>query len=153
MSKKKVDNEIASNRVAFHNYEVLDTYEAGIKLVGTEVKSLRGGGGNLRDNYVAVKNNEAFLCQASIALYKFGNVFNHEERRDRKLLLHKSEIEKLKKVQLTKGYTIIALGMYLKKGMVKVKIGVCRGKKAHDKREALKKKAQESEVKKVLRDH
>lgn len=150
MSKK---NELVSNRVAYHNYEVLDTLEAGIALLGTEIKSLRDGGGNLQDSYVTIKGGEAWLRQSSIAPYKFGNIHNHEEKRERKLLLHKTEIGRLKKESEVKGLSLIALSFYLnKKGWVKVKIGVCKGKKMHDKRHALKKREQDREVQKTLKN-
>lgn len=150
---EKNSGEIVSNRTAYHNYEVLETYEAGLVLTGTEIKSLRDGGGNLRDNYIAIKEQEAYLLQASIAPYKFGNIHNHEERRERKLLLHKSEIQKLKKESQVKGLTLVALSLYLVKGKVKVKIGVCRGKKLHDKREDLKKKEGMRDIARSLKHH
>lgn len=146
MAKNSTHSELVSNRVAYHNYEVLETLEAGIALLGTEVKSLRDGGGNLTDNYVLIREGEAFLRQAHIAPYSFGNVYNHSEKRERKLLLHKLEIQKLRKKSQEKGLTLIALALYLNKGIVKVKLGVCRGKKTHDKRQALKKKSQEREM-------
>jgi len=137
---RKVEGELVSNRSAYHHYEVEDTLEAGIVLTGTEIKSLREAHGSLQDNYVDIVDNEAFLKQAYIPPYSMGNVHNHEERRDRKLLLHKGEIAKLKKMTQIKGYTLVALSLYLKKGIVKVRLGVCIGKKLHDKRAALKKK-------------
>lgn len=146
MNTRNQTGDLYTYRAAYHNYEVLETLEAGIALVGTEVKSLREGGGNLIDNYITIKGNEAVLKNASIAPYKFGITFGHEEKRDRKLLLHKTEIAKLKKQSEIKGLTIIALAFYLKNGIVKVKIGVCRGKKAHDKRATLKKKDQMREM-------
>ena len=146
MAKKKSDSELASNRVAYHNFEVLETIEAGIVLVGTEVKSLRDGGGILADNYVLIREAEAFLRNVHISPYKFGNVHNHTEKRERKLLLHKLEIERLKRKTQEKGLTLIALALYLKKGNVKVKLGLCKGKKTHDKRAALKKKTQDREM-------
>jgi SsrA-binding protein len=146
MSKRVQEGELVSNRSAYHNYEVLETLEAGIMLQGTEIKSLRLGGGNLQDNYIVIQGGAPFLKLASIAPYKFGNIYNHEERRERKLLLHKHEIQRLKKETQIKGLTLIALSLYLKKGMVKVKIGICRGKKAHDKRAALKKKEHQKEM-------
>jgi SsrA-binding protein len=152
--KKKKDSsgDLVSNRVAYHNFEVLDTLEGGIKLLGTEVKSLRDGGGSLTDNYIFIKNGEAFLIQAFIAQYKFGNLFNHEPKRERKLLLHKSEIIKLKKQNEEKGLTLIALSMYLNKsGFVKVKIGICKGKKLFDKRADLKKKSENLEIARVMK--
>jgi SsrA-binding protein len=144
--------ELISNKVAFFNYEILDTFEAGIVLKGTEIKSLRDGGGNLRDNYVQIKNFEAFLHNVSIAPFKFGNIHNHEELRIRKLLLHKDEIIKLKKLTEIKGHTLVALSFYLKKGRVKVKVGVCRGKKTHDKREDLKKKSQMRDIAQAIKN-
>jgi SsrA-binding protein len=130
--------DLVSNRKAFHDYEILETFEAGIVLLGTEVKSLRSHGGSLQDSYVIFHGREAWLKNSSIAPYKFGNVFNHEERRERKLLLHQRELEKLRSFSDQKGLTLIPLAMYLKNGFVKVKIGVAKGKKAYDKRAALK---------------
>ena len=153
MSKKNNSTDFVSNRQAFHNYEVLETLEAGIALLGSEVKSLRDGGGALQDNYIIIKKNEAWLKNASIAPYKFSNAFGHEERRDRKLLLHKYEIEKLRKKTETKGFTLIGLALYLKNGFVKVKVGICRGKKAHDKRESLKAKEQKREIARALKSN
>lgn len=150
--KKNTSLDLVSNRVAYHNYEVLDTIEAGIKLLGTEVKSLRDGGGILQDNYVTIRKGEAFLVGAHIGHYKFGNLNNHEERRERKLLLHKSEIGKIRKQKEEKGISLIGLSMYMTKtGFVKVKIGLCRGKKLHDKRATLKKKSQEREMNRALK--
>ncbi|NDD58626.1 MAG: SsrA-binding protein [Chlamydiae bacterium] len=107
---KQEDSELVSNRRAFHEYEVLDTYEAGIVLLGTEVKSLRAHGGSLQDSYILVAlNNEVILKNASIAPYKFGNVYNHEEKRERKLLLHKREAFILKQQAQEKGLTLIPL--------------------------------------------
>lgn len=144
--------EIVSNRSAYHHYEVLEIFEAGIVLQGTEVKSLKSSHGNLQDNFITIKGNEAFLKNASIALYRFGNIHNHEEKRDRKLLFHKEEILKLRKLSEVKGHTLIALSFYLKKGIVKVKVGVCRGKKTHDKREDEKKRSQLKEIKQAFKN-
>lgn len=130
--------EIVSNRRAFFDYEILKSYEAGIVLQGTEVKSLRGGGGSLQESYVRILGDEVFLIGSSIALYRHGNIHNHEERRDRKLLLHKSEIDKLKSFVEEKGMTLIALSLYWKEGRVKVSVGCCKGKKQYDKRAAIK---------------
>lgn len=137
---KHQDSELVSNRKAFHLYEILDTWEAGIVLVGTEIKSLRNHGGSLQDAYISIVKGVAILKNASIAPYRFGNLFNHEERRERKLLLHKREILKLQTLSQEKGLTLIPLSMYLKKGIVKVKIASARGKKLYDKRRALKEK-------------
>lgn len=148
----KNNSELAKNREAFFNYEILETFEAGIALQGTEVKSLRDNGCALRDAYVVITNHEAWLKGSSIALYKFGNIHNHEEKRDRKLLLHKREIEKLKKSADIKGFTIIPLAMYLKHGIVKVSIAIGKGKKLYDKREAIKKRDQQRAISKALKE-
>ncbi len=151
MAKAK-NNDLVSNRRAFHDYEVLDTLEAGIVLQGTEIKSLRDHGGNLQDAFIVIDNNEAFLKNASIAPYKFGNTFNHAEKRTRKLLLHKKEISKFKKALEQRGLTIIPLSMYLKKGYVKVKIATARGKKKYDKREAIKKREQSRSIERSMKE-
>ena len=128
------------NRQASHNYFITDTYEAGIALTGTEIKSIRNGKCNIKDSYAIIKNYEAYLLNAHISAYEQGNRFNHEETRTRKLLLHKKEILKLKdKVEL-EGYTLIPLKIYFKNGLAKVSLGVCKGKKNYDKKETLKEK-------------
>lgn len=135
----KPDNELVSNRRAYHDYEILDTYEAGIILLGTEIKSLRNHGGSLQDAYVDIKKGAPWLINSSIAPYSFGNIHNHEERRPRQLLMHKGEIEKLRKQVAEKGLALIPLAIYLnKKGIAKVRIAIAKGKKAYDKRAALK---------------
>ena len=135
----KPTNELVSNRRAFHDYEILDTYEAGIILLGTEIKSLRNHGGSLQDAYVDVKGGGLWLLNSSIAPYSFGNIHNHEERRPRKLLMHKNEIEKLRRQVAEKGLTLIPLAIFRnKKGIAKVRLAVAKGKKAYDKRAALK---------------
>jgi SsrA-binding protein len=144
--------DLVSNRKAFHNYEVLETYEAGIILLGTEIKSLRNHGGNLQEAYVVFHQGDPYLKNASIAPYKYGTHFNHEERRERKLLLHKREIAKLQSLTTEKGLTVIPLAMYLKHGFVKVKLGVARGKKAYDKRAALKKREHDRQIDRSLKD-
>ncbi len=128
------------NRQANHNYFIMDTYEAGIALTGTEIKSIRAGKCNIKDSYAVIKNYEAFLLNAHISPYEEGNRFNHEETRTRKLLLHKKEILKLKDKIEIEGYTLIPLKIYFVKGRAKVLIGVCKGKKNYDKKEALKEK-------------
>ncbi|MBI5272544.1 MAG: SsrA-binding protein SmpB [Chlamydiia bacterium] len=138
---KEPSSELVSNRKAFHDYEVLDTYEAGILLLGTEIKSLRNHGGSLQDAYVDIRQNAAWLINGSIAPYSFGNIHNHEERRPRKLLMHKGEIEKLRKAVAEKGLSIIPLAIFLnKRGYAKVRVALAKGKKAYDKRAALKEK-------------
>jgi SsrA-binding protein len=144
--------DLVSNRKAFHSYEIIDTFEAGIVLLGTEIKSLRSHGGNLQDAYVIFHEGAPYLKNASIAPYKFGNLFNHAERRERKLLLHKREIAKLQSQVAEKGLTVIPLAMYLKHGFVKVKLGLARGKKSYDKRAALKKREHERQIDRSLKD-
>ena len=135
----KSSSEIVSNRRAFHDYEVLDTYEAGIVLLGTEIKSLRNHGGSLQDAYVDIKGQTPWLINCSIAPYAFGSIHNHEERRARQLLLHKREIEQLRKKTAERGFALIPLAIFLNKdGFAKVRIGIAKGKKAYDKRESLK---------------
>ena len=128
------------NRQANHNYFITDTVEAGIVLTGTEIKSIRNGKCNIKDSYAIVKNNEVFLLNAHISHYEKGNIFNHDETRTRKLLLHKKEILKLNDKLILEGFTLIPLKIYFKKGLAKVLIGVCKGKKNYDKRETIKEK-------------
>jgi len=137
---------LAQNKKARHDYFIEDTYEAGIALVGTEVKSCRQAKVNLRDAYVQVKNGEAFVHNMHISPYEKGNIFNRDPMRVRKLLLHKREIEKLLGLSMQKGYTLLALRMYLKRGKVKLAIGVGKGKKLYDKRHDLKEKAVKREL-------
>jgi SsrA-binding protein len=153
MAKNKSDSELVSNRRATHDYEILDTYESGIMLKGTEIKSLRDHGGSLQDAYVLVSDaGDVILKNSSIAPYRFGGVYNHEERRDRILLLHKREIAKIKSLSQEKGLTLIPLAMYLKNGIVKVKIGVARGKRSYDKRAALKEKEHKRAIDRAMKD-
>ncbi len=147
----KHDTELVSNRRAFHDYEVLETFEAGIVLVGTEIKSLRNHGGSLQDSYVLVSDDTVILKNSSIAPYRFGNVHNHEDKRERKLLLHKREILKLKALSQEKGLTLIPLAIYLKNGYAKIKIGVCKGKRTFDKRAALKEREAKRSIDRAIR--
>lgn len=126
------------NRKARYDYEILDTIEAGIVLRGTEVKSIREGRVNLTDSYANIKNGEMFLLNMHISPYSHGNIHNHDERRTRKLLLHKKEIKKLADKVADKGLTLVPLKLYFKKNKVKLSIGLVRGKKTYDKREAIK---------------
>jgi len=138
---KTPSSELVSNRRAGHDYEILETFEAGVALLGTEIKSLRNHGGSLQDAFVDVRSAEVRLMNASIAPYNFGNIHNHEERRPRKLLLHKREIEKIRRQVLEKGLVVIPLSIFLnKKGIAKVKIAIAKGKKLYDKRASLKEK-------------
>lgn len=143
--------ELVSNRRAYHDYEILETYEAGIALVGTEIKSLRAHGGNLAEAYVKVISGELWLIGASIAPYRYGNIHNHEERRDRKLLMHKKEILRLKEIVQQKGLTLIPLNLYLKNGKVKISIGHGRGKKKEDKRQSLIEREKKREMDRAIR--
>jgi SsrA-binding protein len=137
---------IASNKKAFHDYFVLQKAEAGVALTGTEVKSLRDGKANIKDSYVIFKNGEAFLFNAHISAYSHGNLQNHEPERNRKLLLHRREIEKLREQVVEKGLTVVPLRLYFKGGKVKVEIAVVRGKKLYDKRETEKKRELDREA-------
>ncbi len=139
------------NKKAYFDYYIEKEIEAGIELLGTEIKSLRKNSGQLRDSYVIIKNNEAYLLNMYIAKYDEGNIFNHEETRTRKLLLHKKEINKLKEAVSQEGYSIVPLKVYLKNGYVKVLIGVARGKKNYDKRASLKEKTEKREAKSIFR--
>ena len=138
---KKFDPVFAENRKARHDYTVLETIECGIVLTGTEVKSVRHGEVSLAGAYGAVLKGELWLLGADIAAYKFGNRFNHEPKSQRKLLVHAKEIRELQLKTEAKGLTLVPLKVYLKRGKIKVDLGVCRGKQAHDKRDALKQKA------------
>ena len=137
----KFNPTLAENRKARHDYTVLDTVECGMVLTGTEVKSVRRGGVSLAGSYAAVLKGELWLVGADISAYEFGNRFNHDPKRDRKLLVHAKEVRDLKMKSEAKGLTLVPLKIFLKRGRVKVELGVCRGKALHDKREALKKKA------------
>lgn len=146
-------NELVSNRKARHDYEILETFEAGLVLVGTEIKSLRNHGGSLQDAYIDVRGNEPLLVNSSIAPYSFGNIHNHEEKRPRKLLLHKREVEKLRRTITEKGLVAIALSIYLnKKGIAKVKVAIAKGKKAYDKRASLKEREHKRSIQRALED-
>lgn len=134
------------NRQANHNYFVIDTYEAGIALTGTEIKSIRMGKCNIKDSYAIIKNSEIYLLNAHISAYDKGNIFNHEETRTRKLLLHKKEILKLMNNVNLDGYTLIPLKIYFVKGRAKVLLGVCKGKKNYDKKETLKERDIQREI-------
>jgi SsrA-binding protein len=143
---------IATNRKALFNYEILEKVEAGVVLVGTEVKSIREGGLNFRDSFVDFRKGELFLIGCRIGPYSHGNLMNHAEDRDRKLLLRKREILKLGGRVTERGLTLVPLKAYLKKGRVKLEIGLARGKKSHDKRETLKRKDLERETQQAVRE-
>ena len=141
MAAEKGKKAIASNKKAFHDFFIEETYECGIELVGTEVKSLRAGKVNLRDSYAMIRGGEAFLCGVHISPYEQGNRFNHDAIRDRKLLLHKREIMRLLGYIQQKGLTLVPTELYFSNGRVKVELGVARGKKLYDKRETEAKKS------------
>lgn len=153
MSKGSQGPELVKNRKARFNYEIIDTFEAGIALKGTEIKSLREGGGSLQEAYIKIIKSELWLVGASIAPYKFGNIHNHEETRDRKLLMHKREIERLRIATQEKGFAIIPLSLYLKKGRVKVKIATGKGKKTIDKRDTIKERDVKRSMDRAMKDH
>jgi SsrA-binding protein len=145
------DRSIATNRRARHEYEILETVEAGIVLRGTEVKSLRGGLVNFKDSYASVRNGEGWLLGCHISPYSHGTDANHEPERDRKLLLHKREIARLGGKISEKGLTMVPLRLYFKDGRAKVEIGLARGKKLHDKRATIKEREALREVAKEVR--
>ncbi len=138
------------NKKANFNYEILEDIEAGIALTGTEIKSIRSGKADIKDSYVRIKNNEAYILNMYIAKYEEGNQFNHEETRERKLLLHKKEIKNLKKESEKDGISLIPLKIYIKKGKAKVLVGTGKGKKLYDKKESIKKRDLEREARKYL---
>jgi len=137
-----------SNKKATYDYFVEETYEAGVVLKGTEIKSIRKGSANLQDSYAAIKKSEIYLLNMYIAHYVEGNQFNHEERRTRKLLLHKNEILKISNKINAEGYTLVPLKLYFKANKVKILLGVAKGKKTFDKRETIKKRDLEREARK-----
>lgn len=142
---------ISVNRQAYHDYTVESTVEAGISLVGTEIKSIREGRVNLRSSYAMVRNGEIWLENAHIAVYEHGNRYNHEPMRPRKLLLHKREIKQLVTRVATKGLTLIPLKLYLKGGKAKIELGLCRGKKLYDKREAIAEREVKRDIERIVR--
>ena len=145
------ENIIATNKKAYHDYFVEDIYEAGIQLRGTEVKSLRDGGATLKDGYASLERGEVYLY-CNISPYKAGNINNHEPLRRRKLLLHKEEIHRILGKTVQKGYSIVPLRIYFKKGIAKIEIGVARGKKLYDKREDLKKREAGREIAQAFKE-
>ncbi|MBN1638860.1 MAG: SsrA-binding protein SmpB [Ignavibacteriales bacterium] len=150
--KSNPDEKIITvNRKARHEYIILQTYEAGIALVGTEVKSIRQNKINISDGYAIARDGEVWLKNVSISHYKQGNIFNHDPFRDRRLLLNKNEIRKIGRAVLEKGCTIIPLRVYLKKGLVKLEIGLARGKKFFDKRETIAKRDAERELERKIK--
>lgn len=139
------------NRQARYNYEIIDSFEVGIVLKGTEIKSIRNGKANLKDSYAIIKNGEMFLLNMHISPYEQGNIFNHEETRTRKLLMHKKEIIKLNNKLTLEGNTLVPLKLYFKNGKAKIELGLAKGKKLYDKRETIKKRDIEREIKKNMK--
>lgn len=146
-----MENVVATNRKAYHDYFIQETYEAGISLLGTEVKSLRDGKANLKDSYAIIKNNEIFLLNCHISPYSHGNIQNHDPLRTRKLLLHRKEIDRLWGSITQKGLTLIPLKIYFKDGKAKVEIGLAKGKRQYEKREAIKQKEAKREIERHFR--
>ncbi len=149
---KHKDTTIAQNKKAYHDYFVDETLEAGISLFGTEVKSLREGRVNLKDSYVSVKTGEAFLIGTHISPYEKGNIFNKDPLRERKLLLHKREINKLIGLTGQQGYTLIPLKMYFKGSYAKVLLGLCRGKKNYDKRDSIAERDSKRRIDRAMKE-
>jgi SsrA-binding protein len=149
--KKAADTTIASNRAAFHNYFILETIEAGMELRGTEIKSLRDGGANLREGFVRFGGGEAFLVNVHISPYERGFSSNHDAKRERKLLLHKAEIIRLGITIKQKGLTLVPLRLYWSKNRVKLEIGLAKGKRLYDKREAISAREAKRDIDRAVR--
>ena len=152
MARVKNSNSLAENRKARHDYFVEETIEAGLELVGTEVKSIRNGRANLKDSYADIYNGEVFIKNMHVSPYEQGNIFNVDPLRERKLLLHKQEIRRLDELVSRDGYTLIALSLYLKQGRVKVALGICKGKKNYDKRDAMLEKAHKRDIDRAIKE-
>ena len=153
MSEKEAQGRktVAQNKKAFFDYFVEERYEAGVSLCGTEVKSIRAGAVNLKDSYCTFKGGEMFVSGMHVSPYEQGNIFNRNPLRERKLLMHKREIMKLQGLVAQKGYALVPLSLYFVRGRVKMEIGLCRGKKVYDKREALAKKDADREIDRRMR--
>ncbi|MEQ8235623.1 MAG: SsrA-binding protein SmpB [Syntrophomonadaceae bacterium] len=152
MKEKKGLKVVVENRRARHEYHIEDVYEAGLALVGTEVKSLRGGKGNLQDAYAVVKDGEVWVNNFHISPYEQGNQFNHDPKRPKKLLLHKAEIRKLQVLQREKGYTLIPLKVFFKEGLAKVDLAVAVGKKLYDKRQDIAERDAKRKIERVMKN-
>ena len=142
-----------NNRKAKFDYQIFDTLEAGIVLTGTEIKAIRQGNCNLKESYIIIRQNEAYILNMHISHYEEGNIFNHEETRTRKLLLHKKEIIKLSDKIRISGYTIVPLRLYFKKNKAKLEIALAKGKKTYDKREAIKQRDISRDIQKQLKNN
>lgn len=151
MAKKKSPGTALVNRKAYHDFEILETYEAGLELVGTEVKSIRAGNANLKDNYAQIKDGEIWVHNMHISPYSHGNVMNHDPTRPRRLLMHKKEIRRLMGKTQEQGLTLVVTRVYWKHNWLKAQVGLARGKKLHDKRRALAKKDTQRQIERALR--
>ena len=149
--REKAQRLIADNRKALHDYHVLDSWEAGVALLGTEVKAIREGSVNLRDSYARLENGEVWLMNLHISPYSHTGYAHHDERRQRKLLLHRHEIEKLSGRVVERGLTLVPLRMYLNKGRVKVALALVKGKQAHDKRETIRRREVDRETRAAVK--
>lgn len=152
VSKKEERTVVATNKKAYHDYFILESYEAGIELCGTEVKSLRASKLNLKDSWCNIEDGEIFVCGMHISPYDFGNRFNTDPLRVRKLLMHKKEINKLYGTVKQQGLTIIPLSVYFYKGRAKLEVGLCKGKKNYDKRETEKQKTAKRDIERGMRE-
>ena len=152
MPKQLGKKEIAANRKAFHEYFVLERFEAGIELAGTEVKSIRAGNVNLKDSFCTIKNGELFVRGMHISPYEQGNIFNRDPVRPRRLLMHKREILKLQARIMQDGVALIPLSLYFKDSRVKVELGLCKGKKLHDKRDSEADRQSKRDIDRVLKE-
>ncbi|MBR7116139.1 MAG: SsrA-binding protein SmpB [Clostridia bacterium] len=150
---KKGTKLIADNRKARHDYFVIETYEAGIELFGTEVKSIRAGGVNLKDSYCEIDEGEMFALGVHISPYEQGNIFNREPLRPKKLLMHKREIMKLTGLVSREGYTLVPLSLYFKGSRVKMAVGLCKGKKLYDKRDSIAKRDADRDIERAMKTH
>jgi SsrA-binding protein len=150
-ARQKAEKNLAENRKALHDYEVLETFEAGVVLLGTEVKSIRDGRVNLRDSYARIEGDELFVFNVHISPYTHRGYADHEPLRKRKLLLHRAEIRKLIGRTVEKGLTLVPLRMYLKNGRVKLAVSLVRGKKMHDKRETIRRRELERETRAAVK--
>jgi SsrA-binding protein len=153
MPKAQGIKSVATNRKAFHDYFVLDRYEAGIELAGTEVKSIRAGTLNLKDSFCTVKNGELFVRGMHISPYEKGNIFNRDPDRVRRLLMHKKEIRKLNARVMQEGIALVPLSVYFKDSRVKVEVGLCKGKKNYDKRESDARREAGRDIERALKNH
>ena len=152
MAEKSATKIIAENRKARHDYFVEETYEAGIELFGTEVKSLRAGGVNLKDSYCEIDGGEMFALGVHISPYEQGNIFNRDPLRPKKLLLHKAEIMKLTGLVSREGYTLVPLSLYFKGSRVKMALGLCKGKKNYDKREDIARRDADRDIERAMKE-